>query len=569
MRKGFPLVLLAFAAGALLAQTPAAQTAPDPAGKPAESPAMTSPEMKAFDAANGIKDPAAKVEALAKFLKENPSSLVADSAISAMGTAASSAWPDDPGKFVKLGDQLLGSMPGTARAQAARQFAASLLQLDKALSDAERFARIGVDGFTYDDFKASRPEYYKALVRLGVIVTEADRVWLNQQLTELMTEESIRRQFGAARIRQVETLGLVYVKSGKAVEARLALDEVIKSDPYSPESARGLAALAAKAGNGADQLRWMAAAFLADPTKAEHDKIEALYKPLHNNSPDGLEAYLDAEYETQFPKPAHLERYHGPAKRTVLAELLTGADCSPCLGMDLAFDALMERYPKADVAFLLYHQNRPAPDPMTNPGSMARFAYFAPEGVPTVAVDGKSQTGGGGYEEAAAFAARYADLIDKALGTEARATIELKASRHGRSIPVKVKIGGIDPGATHLKLHIVMAEKTIRFSGGSGIRFHPMVVRSVIQLAVDDRAASIAQSFNLDKIATELKAYHDAFEKHDDRHNPDGTFRWPERLEHVDADHLVVVAFLEDDTTKAILQAASVDLSRGAGGHAE
>jgi thiol-disulfide isomerase/thioredoxin len=565
MRKGFPLVLLAFAAGALLAQTPATQTAPDPAGKPAESPAMTSPEMKAFDAANGIKDPAAKVEALAKFLKENPSGLMAEDAVSAMGIAASSAWPDDPGKFVKLGDQLLGSMAGTARAQAARQFAASLLQLEKAQSDAERFARIGVDGFTYDDFKASRPEYYEALTRLGVFVTEADRVWLNQQLTE----ESIRRQFAAARIRQVETLGLVYVKLGKAVEARLALDEVTKSDPYSPESARGLAALAAKAGNGADQLRWMAAAFLADPTKVAHEKVEALYKPLHNNSPDGLEPYLDAEYERQFPKPAHMERYHGPTKRTVLAELLTGSDCSPCLGMDLAFDALMERYPKADVAFLLYHQNRPAPDPMTNPSSMARFAYFAPEGVPTVAIDGKPETGGGGYGDAAAFAARYGDLIDKALGTEARATIELKASRDGRSIPVSVKIGGIDPGATHLKLHIVIAEKTIRYSGGSGIRFHPMVVRSVIRLAVDDRAASIAQSFNLDKIATELKEYHDAFEKHDDKHNPDGTFRWPDRLEHVDADRLVVVAFLEDDTTKAVLQAASVDLSPGAGGHAE
>jgi len=186
-----------------------------------------------------------------------------------------------------------------------------------------------------------------------------------------------------------------------------------------------------------------------------------------------------------------------------------------------------------------------------------------------VAVDVKPETGGGGYGDAAAFAARYGDLTDKALGTEARATIELKASRDGRSIPVNVKIGGIDPGATHLKLHIVMAEKMIRYSGGSGIRFHPMVVRSVIQLAVDDRAASIAQSFNLDKIATELKEYHDAFEKHDDRHNPDGTIRWPDRLEHVDADRLVVVAFLEDDTTKAVLQAASVDLSPGAGGHAE
>jgi hypothetical protein len=238
--------------------------------------------------------------------------------------------------------------------------------------------------------------------------------------------------------------------------------------------------------------------------------------------------------------------------------------------MDLAFDALIERYPKADVAVLLYHQNRPRPDPMTNPNSMARYDYFEAHGVPTYAIDGKAQTGGGGREQAAGYATRLADEIDKALQTEARATIELKASRDGRTIPVTVKISGIDPGATHLKLHIVVAEKMVRYSGESGIRFHPLVVRSVAQIAVDDVAPkSIVQNFDLDKIAAEIHAYHDAFEKHDDRFNQDGTFRWPDRLEHIDADRLAIVAFLEDDTTKRILQSASVDLSRGADGHAE
>jgi hypothetical protein len=97
-----------------------------------------------------------------------------------------------------------------------------------------------------------------------------------------------------------------------------------------------------------------------------------------------------------------------------------------------------------------------------------------------------------------------------------------------------------------------------------------MVVRSVAQIAVDGASPrTFDQTFDLDKIAAEIHAYHDAFEKHDDRFNTDGTFRWPDRLEHIDADRLAVVAFLEDDATKAILQAASIDLSRPAGGRAE
>jgi hypothetical protein len=528
------LCLIVFAAGSvLLAQTPTAP--PAPSARPQR------PDQQAFNQANSVKDPAQKVEALSSFLKENPDSPMAQSAILGIMTAAAAAWPDDPAKLPSLGDQILASAKGITRAQDARHIASALLRADKALPDAERFARIGVERYPPYD---AQPYDARKIPQSQV-------------------------QYEETRARQLETLGLVCAKLGKDTEARRTLEDVMKIDAYSAESARALAALAAKTGDGADELRWTAAAFLAHPTKADHDAIAALYRKSHHDSDDGLEPYLDAQYEALFPNPAHLDHYRGAAKRMVLAELLTGSGCPPCVGMDLAFDALLERYSRADVAVLLYHQNRPKPDPMTNPNSMARYDYFEAHGVPTVAIDGKPQTGGGGHDQAAEFAARYAGQIDKELLTEAGATIELKASLTGRGIPVNVRIGGIDPAA-HLKLHIVVAEKTIRYSGESGIRFHPMVVRSVAQIAVDGASPrTFDQTFDLDKIAAEIHAYHDAFEKHDDRFNTDGTFRWPDRLEHIDADRLAVVAFLEDDATKAILQAASIDLSRPAGGRAE
>lgn len=514
----------------LLAAVAAAQTK-------AEQPADT----RAFMEANALKDPAAKIEALSKFLKQHPDSNMAQPAISSAMNTAAKAWGNDQAKVSGLGDELLAASKGIARAEGARQIASTLLTAGRA-EDAERFARIGVDGFTYSEFEKNHQRQAAVL----------------------------QSQFATARARQIDMLGQVELKLGKDAEARRAFEEVMHADPYTSASARGLATLAAKAGDSAGELQWTIAAFLPHPTKADRDKIDALYRKAHNNSLDGLEAYLDTEYEKLLPNPAHLDPYQGKGKRTVLAELLTGSGCPPCVGMDLAFDALLERYSKADVTVLLYHQNRPKPDPMTFPGSMDRYDYFQARGVPTVAIDGKAQTGGGGHEEAGRYARQYADEIDKALQTEPKATLVLKASRNGRSIPVNVKISGMDAGAAPIKLHIVVAENVVRYSGESGIRFHPMVVRSVVQIAVEGGAAkSIDQTFDLDKIAAELKAYHDAFEKHDDRHNPDGTFRWPDRLEQIDAGRLTVVAFLEEDATKTVLQSASVDLSQGAVRHAE
>jgi hypothetical protein len=144
----------------------------------------------------------------------------------------------------------------------------------------------------------------------------------------------------------------------------------------------------------------------------------------------------------------------------------------------------------------------------------------------------------------------------------------LQASRNGQSIPVNVNIAAIARGAAEVQLHIVVAENMVRYTGENGIRFHPMVVRSVFQLPVQaGEEKKIDHVFDIGRIAAELQSYHDAFEKHDARHNPDGTFRWRDRLEQIDARNLTVVAFLQDDRTGAILQSASVDLSQGGGSH--
>ena len=112
----------------------------------------------------------------------------------------------------------------------------------------------------------------------------------------------------------------------------------------------------------------------------------------------GLEEKLDAEYLKLNPPPIKVEHYAPTAKRsnkTVLAEVFTGAGCGPCVAADLGFDAMMERYKREELVVLMYHLHIPLPDPMTNLATQARGKFYAVNGVPSYAMDGKSASGGG------------------------------------------------------------------------------------------------------------------------------------------------------------------------------
>ena len=84
--------------------------------------------------------------------------------------------------------------------------------------------------------------------------------------------------------------------------------------------------------------------------------------------------------------------------RVVLVELFTGAQCPPCVAADLAFDALAKTYKPTEVALLQYHEHIPGPDPLTNPDTEDRMAYYrkAISGTPTILFNGKAAEGGGG-----------------------------------------------------------------------------------------------------------------------------------------------------------------------------
>ena len=158
--------------------------------------------------------------------------------------------------------------------------------------------------------------------------------------------------------------------------------------------------------------------------------------------------------------------------------MFTGSGCGPCVAADLAFDAVMERYPAGTIVPLAYHQNIPAPDPMVTTGSVARKDYYQIRGVPTFNIDGAlGRLGGGARANTATAYKDYVAKIDKALETPALAELSVSATGEGDQIVAIANVSKLPDNATDLRLHILLVERDVRFSGENGIRFHPMSVR--------------------------------------------------------------------------------------------
>lgn len=111
---------------------------------------------------------------------------------------------------------------------------------------------------------------------------------------------------------------------------------------------------------------------------------------------------------------------------------------------------------------------------------------------------------------------------------------------------------------------VLLLEKELRYSGENGIRFHPMVVRSIASFPLKgEKAKSETHAFDLADVAAGFRRTHIAdFEKYDERHNKEGKFRFMEHKSTVDPADLAVVAFVQDGKTKAVLQSVTPRQSR-------
>ncbi|MCE9530473.1 MAG: hypothetical protein K8T89_04990 [Planctomycetes bacterium] len=274
-----------------------------------------------------------------------------------------------------------------------------------------------------------------------------------------------------------------------------------------------------------------------------------------------LEARDYAEYAKKNPpfKPEEFKGRKGKSDRVVLVELFTGAECPPCVAVDLAFDAMASTYKPNEVAFLQYHMHIPGPDPLTNKEGLERAEFYGPKirGTPAIFFNGKKDdAGGGAAKDAKLKYATFREVVEEDLEKPAGAKIQLTASSTGGEISIKAAVSELANAGEKVTLRFVLTEERIRYTGGNGLRYHHNVVRALpggakgFPLAKKD--SEHTATVNLTKLREDISKYLETFAKEDEFPNPDR----PLALKN-----LRVVAFVQDDATGAVLQAAQVEIA--------
>jgi hypothetical protein len=356
-------------------------------------------------------------------------------------------------------------------------------------------------------------------------------------------EDYLRAAAPYGREMDLYALEQVAKAAGAAGRASLALDYARRAEKrLAPDDPPALALPALKA---------LARALRADNQAGEADAADARVAKLEDR--------VDEEYRKDavpFQPAPPASRAGGD--RVVLAELFTGAQCPPCVAADIAFDAALQAYKPSQAVFLQYHLHVPGPDPLTNADSEARAEYYgdAVEGTPAFLIDGKPGPPAGGFRGNAKDsydALRRA--LDKAREAPAGARLTLATRRTGDAVELRAEVSGLKKTGEKVRLRLVLAEDVVRYVGSNGQRLHHHVVRAfpggVAGSALTAETARRTETVKLSELTRGLRDYLDAAAK---------ARPFPDDERPLGLKRLKAVAFVQDDATKEVLQAAQADV---------
>jgi hypothetical protein len=272
-----------------------------------------------------------------------------------------------------------------------------------------------------------------------------------------------------------------------------------------------------------------------------------------------IEEVLDADFEkTAVPfTPEEFKGRKGSSKRVAVVELFTGAYCPPCVAADVAFDAALKTYKPADVVLLQYHVHIPAPDRLTNSDTEKRQKYYSINGVPSPFVNGAMVEGlGGPKSEGKTSYDALRNAVDDVLEKDPPATMSLKAERKGDKIDIAGEVRELTTKGENIRLRFVLVEDVARYPGGNGQRLHQHVVRALPGGADGFALTEVETRKNVTVDLADLKktldTYMTDFNKGNRKFRDD---EYPLSLKN-----LKVVALIQDDKSKEILQAAQIDV---------
>ena len=259
----------------------------------------------------------------------------------------------------------------------------------------------------------------------------------------------------------------------------------------------------------------------------------------------------------EFQRPA---QSYGPNEypRVVLAELFTGSECKPCAAADAAFDYLIDRYRTSSLAILEYHQHIPAPDPMANASTDERAEYYGVNSTPTAVFGGTTAiTSGGSRMMGKNKFLLYSDVIERQMVKPSPAALSVTATLRNNSVAVRVK-GSVTGATPRTMVRIALAEEEVLYKGANGVEHHRFVVRTMVggvngTAVAKNGKIAVDKSVDLKKLSADLERYHATRTEEFSRLG--ASFK--EKRTTIDPHRLAVVVFLQDDSTREVLQAVT------------
>jgi hypothetical protein len=220
-------------------------------------------------------------------------------------------------------------------------------------------------------------------------------------------------------------------------------------------------------------------------------------------------------------------------KRVVLAEVYTGAWCHYCQFADGALQMVDSNYERDEWVILSFHYN----DPMAFTDGDRRNSWYGSFGYPTVFIDGVKKREGAGNINTA-----YNNYVTdynarSAIRTQLKMTVEGGIDGITGQGKVWVNMTAVDtPTLTNLKLHTVVFEDGIDYTGTNGVNPHDWVAREMLE-GTDGTTISITsgqtKEFSYD---IDVTSYADDYSK------------------------CGVIAFVQSHTNKEVLQAAYINV---------
>lgn len=543
--------------------TAAAQTGPQ---SPKPAPSRPADEQALQDAAQ-VKDPEQRVDALVRTVRDFPNAVLIRNTVFYLMRPLR-AMSQEPEKVRALVLRFVEGTTGAtayARSEFYNGIARNLLDQKILPSLAEDLSRKGIALLNEQDYVNNERRIHEQR-EFYFRQRNPDRPGESFSVTEA-TEK-----YRGFRATHYATLGRACLQLGKLEEAQAALRQAYEIKPIM-EAALGLADVAEKRGKPAESFEYLADALLSGRLPAEGiERLHTVYRALHEGKLDGLESYLDEKYRKSAGSAERVEPYKPAAgratdskARAALAEFITGAGCEPCTAVDLAFDRELKRYDRKELILIVYHIHAPTSDPMSNDSAQARTTYYGVNSAPTIILDGHQVNAGEGLRTESDRVYRALDaMVSARVESPAEARLLVEARQEGAKLQVVATAEPFEKTSRDLRLQIALVEDEVSYSGENGLRFHPMVVRSLARPAdtgssgfgVDPlRAAKIEYTFNTDEIqAANLRYYDEYIAGMKKRIGMEPSFK--EKRNVINRDRLSVVAFLQDEKSKQILQAA-------------